>query len=130
MKKEGVRQVYQEWLEKAEEDLEVVDVILREDAPLSVACFHAQQAAEKFLKALLAYREKAVRKIHDLVRLGRMIEETDSGIGEYRNDLALLNRFYIRTRYPAHTPEFSKRDAMGAVDAAKRIAAFVRACIG
>ncbi len=83
MKKEAIRQVYQEWLEKAEEDLEVVAVILREDAPPSAACFHAQQAAEKFLKALLAYRKKAVRKIHDLVRLGRMIEETDPGIGEY-----------------------------------------------
>lgn len=127
MKGNSTRKIYQEWFEKAEEDLAVIRAILSEDAPPSAACFHAQQAAEKFLKALIAYREKSPRKIHDLVRLARLLQDTDRGILDFKTELALLNRFYIRTRYPAHIPEFSKKDAKEAADIAERVGKFVSA---
>ena len=46
-----------EWLEKAEEDFEAAKTIMkRRRRPLpSIVCFHCQQAAEKYLKALLIF---------------------------------------------------------------------------
>jgi len=45
-----------EWIEKADHDLKVVELILADpEGPLDVASFHCQQAAEKYLKGLLQY---------------------------------------------------------------------------
>ena len=45
-----------QWVEKAEEDLCVAEhtLTLDENCPYGTVCFHAQQCAEKYLKALLA----------------------------------------------------------------------------
>jgi len=46
--------------------------LLEADAPLpGVAAFHAQQAAEKSLKAFLYWHEVPFRKTHELEELGR-----------------------------------------------------------
>jgi HEPN domain-containing protein len=44
------------WLRKAESDNVALDLTLRARA-LDAACFHAQQAAEKYLKAFLTHHE-------------------------------------------------------------------------
>ena len=44
----------QQWLSKAEHDLNTVDVLLKSDIEnFESAGFHAQQAVEKFIKAML-----------------------------------------------------------------------------
>ncbi|KKU73945.1 MAG: HEPN domain protein [Parcubacteria group bacterium GW2011_GWA2_47_26] len=58
-----------QWLERANDDLDSADVLAREGGSLSIICFLAQQAAEKCLKAFLAFSEQHVRKIHDLEEL-------------------------------------------------------------
>ena len=55
-----------DWFARADEDLDVARLILNEERPYNPACFHEQQAAEKYLKGFLAHHEKHVRKIHDL----------------------------------------------------------------
>ncbi|MFB0515387.1 MAG: HEPN domain-containing protein, partial [Candidatus Neomarinimicrobiota bacterium] len=50
------REFLQQWLEKAAKDLELAAHLLGENAPyLDAIGFHAQQAAEKYLKALLVH---------------------------------------------------------------------------
>jgi len=51
---------------KARNDMKVVEIGLQHDAPLDVMCFHLQQAAEKFLKALLASKNVRYPLTHDL----------------------------------------------------------------
>ena len=123
--RKGIDRAWAEWVGKAEDDFEVIGAILNENAPPSAACFHAQQAAEKLLKALAIYRKKQLKKSHDLTVLAKLIADTDPEVIEYKQELVLLNRFYIRTRYPAHTPEFSRQDADLALAAAKRVREFV-----
>jgi HEPN domain-containing protein len=41
------------WLEKAEEDERVVDLITQAGGPWNAAAYHVQQAAEKRIKATL-----------------------------------------------------------------------------
>lgn len=42
-----------EWLQRAEDDLKTIEVLLREGVALRMVCFHAQQAAEKCMKGYL-----------------------------------------------------------------------------
>jgi len=60
-----------EWAAKAEEDyLAAVDLARRRKQPLwSGVCFHAQQCAEKYLKARLEEANLAIPRTHDLENL-------------------------------------------------------------
>jgi HEPN domain-containing protein len=60
----------QEWIEKAEGDFKVARREIQTTDPVYEAvCFHAQQCAEKYLKALLEEQILVFRKTHDLVEL-------------------------------------------------------------
>jgi len=55
------------WVARAEEDFLLARSCLRRVTPLTVgACFHAQQCAEKYLKALLLARRQPFPRTHDL----------------------------------------------------------------
>ncbi len=72
------RQFVRQWLEKARADLGASGVLLRGDTsyPLAAA-FHAQQAAEKLLKALLVWHRVAFPKTHDMARLVDLLATAD-----------------------------------------------------
>lgn len=57
------------WLQYAETDLLLVQNAVIAGAPAGEVCFHAQQATEKALKALLALRRVRPPRIHNLVLL-------------------------------------------------------------
>jgi HEPN domain-containing protein len=60
------------WLRRAAADLRDADVDLAADPPLiGDAVFHCQQAAEKALKAFLAWHDVPFRKTHDLAEVGQ-----------------------------------------------------------
>ena len=42
-----------DWIKKAESDLDNVELCISSNKALDTACFHAQQAAEKFIKAYM-----------------------------------------------------------------------------
>ena len=55
------------WVRKAEQDWEVAHKLAGETPPpRDIVCFHCQQAAEKYLKALLQESGLVVPKTHDL----------------------------------------------------------------
>jgi len=58
--KEQERQYVSQWIEKAQADMVVAKMIIDQNpSPLILdsACFHCQQAVEKFLKAFLVSRQ-------------------------------------------------------------------------
>ncbi len=60
---------YEKWFKKAEQDLFVIKNIINiSDAPYEICCFHAQQAAEKYLKAYLT-APRYPDEMHDLTLL-------------------------------------------------------------
>ncbi len=87
------------WLRFAEEDLKMAELAI--DAQLwNQACFHSQQAAEKYLKATWTDAEvPRIHKISELLSLSTI--EIPESLAE---DLILLDRFYIPTRYPDAIP--------------------------
>ena len=93
--------ILREWISKAENDLLAAThtLTLGQKCPAGVVCFHAQQCAEKYLKALLVSRGIDVPKTHDLelliVRLGN---ETRLNVSP--DDVTMLTQFAIGPRYP------------------------------
>jgi HEPN domain-containing protein len=72
-----------DWVAYAEEDFNVVKILLRKSKPLiSPSCFHSQQCAEKYLKAMLIYKNIGFPKTQDLLALDTL-----------RNNAGILTNF-------------------------------------
>ncbi len=55
------------WFLKADSDLADARRTIASEGPYDTACFHAQQAAEKYLKGYLAWLGNPIPRAHDLV---------------------------------------------------------------
>lgn len=87
-----------EWLKSANDDLALIDEIIDKENFTNIAAFHAQQAVEKTLKALLEYHNRSIPRKHDLL----FLKESVKDFIEITNDdiLDTLNKLYIDSRYP------------------------------
>ncbi len=119
--------VAKQWIAKAEEDLLTAEhtLALGEDCPAGVVCFHAQQCAEKYMKALLVYHDIEFPKTHDLVvllnRLGKW-SPRDVPL----EDAHPLNRYSVEARYPGDWEPIELQEASEAVQMTRRIRAALR----
>ncbi|MCX7046890.1 MAG: HEPN domain-containing protein [Candidatus Sumerlaeota bacterium] len=103
-----------EWIAKAEEDFAMLgrEMRARKDPSYSGACFHAQQCAEKYLKAYLTESSIPFSKTHYLVALLELALPTEPLWESYREDLAQLSSFAVDFRYPGESADKSTaRDA-------------------
>ena len=119
--------VVNEWIAKADEDYFFTKKhIQSEDSFFAPLCFHCQQAAEKYLKAFLIFREQPLRKTHDLVDLIRLCVSVDASFEELREFAVLINPYYVDTRYPAMWPVgSSQQEAYTTLEAAGTVREFV-----
>ena len=96
-----VDEYIENWLKKAENDLRIVDheLKLSEDETVKdLACFHCQQAVEKYLKAFLIFNEVEFPRTHNieyLLEQSAKIDTDFSGI-----DIDELSDFGVNIRYP------------------------------
>ena len=63
---EAVRELVAEWIRRARSDLIVAGLTEDERIAPEILVFHAQQAAEKALKALLVLRQIEFPRTHDI----------------------------------------------------------------
>jgi HEPN domain-containing protein len=109
------------WLTEAQEELRTAEWDLKGER-YSAACFWAQQAVEKALKGFLTLHTDRALYEHSLVALVRAAAEHDASLGSLESTCALLDRYYIVTRYPNGLPtpavpsqSFSAQEAAEAV---------------
>jgi HEPN domain-containing protein len=96
------------WLAQADADADVTKLV-RERHP-HLACFHAQQAAEKYVKALLTRLSGDAIPTHELERLVAACASLGADApSAVRSSARSLDKYYVPTRYP---------DALGFADAA------------
>jgi HEPN domain-containing protein len=69
-----------QWLDLAESDLGLSKHLLDEGIYLEDACFHCQQAAEKYLKAFLVRHQIEFPKTHNLGELLERCAKADPGL--------------------------------------------------
>lgn len=131
MKEENKKIIVKRWTEKASDDeLNIRSILRHRDGAPSGVCFLSQQMAEKHLKALLIFFDLELVKTHDLIKLISLFKNNAPGVKEIDEEAALLNQYYIETRYVGDYSEFSWKDAEEALAAAERIKEFVLQKIG
>ena len=104
-----------EWVEKAEGDFATAERELNaENRPnYDAVCFHAQQCAEKYLKARLQEADIPFRKTHDLSDLLNSALAVDSSWESLRADLNSLSAFAVEYRYPGESADMDEaREAL------------------
>lgn len=89
-----------EWLARARGDLALATAAPPPGAFYEDLCFHAQQAAEKALKAVYVHRGWSFRYTHDLARLLRGLESQGLVIPEAIRDATDLSTYAFVSRYP------------------------------
>lgn len=121
------------WFQQAQADLEVVQT-LREAGHHAAACFHGQQAAENALKSVLFARGARIILEHSVRELAGQCESHDEIFATLAQEAALLDQFYIPTRYPNGLPSpavpsetYTETQAQAAQEAAKHIVGVVKA---
>lgn len=96
-----MKQITQEWIDKAEGDYQASCDLWAPAFPVYDAiCFHAQQCAEKYLKAWLAEQSIVFPKTHDLEALARLCLPTLDELASQMSALRLLTSFATEVRYP------------------------------
>ena len=117
------------WIAHAEDDFDSAKVLTRRKKPLLAgACFHAQQCAEKYLKALLIFKDTDFPKTHDLPTLNIMCNEAGILTGFVLQDLVDLTEYAVRRRYPGNEP--SIEETKEAIEIVKSIRRFAREYLG
>jgi HEPN domain-containing protein len=88
------------------------------------ACFHAQQSAEKYLKALLEELGQPVPRTHILEDLVLALAAFHPGLKSLRRGAKFLTRYAIQTRYPGENA--TKRQVASALRWAETFRAAAR----
>ena len=116
-----------DWSTKADQHLEIARRALGPDRPLpALACFHAQQCAEKHLKGYLVAHGVPFRLVHDLAYLINLCTGLDPAFADLRPAAVTLNAYIATGRYPAEAAqEPDIPAAQEAIRLAQQVADFV-----
>jgi HEPN domain-containing protein len=87
----------------------------------SASVFHSQQVAEKSVKALLALRNLAFRKTHDLKELGKQCADLEPSLTPFLADAADLTDYATVFRYLDAPREPDAAEAEAALTTARRL---------
>jgi HEPN domain-containing protein len=122
------RQVAEQWLRLARSDLALAHL----DAPGAIMpetlCFHAQQAAEKALRAALVLREIDFPRTHSLGVLLALMP-TDVKVPVSIRDAASLTNYAVAARYPSVFEPVTDDERRDAADLATRVVNWAAAMI-
>jgi HEPN domain-containing protein len=115
-----MKNITQKWLAKATADFKyaVITLDIADDFAEEIA-FHFQQAAEKFIKAVIIEVDLPFEKTHDLLKL-KDILAPQLRLSVSDEDLAFLTDFSVEYRYP-HFESVSKEDVLYAQEVCEKI---------
>jgi HEPN domain-containing protein len=118
---------YLQWVAKAEGDWDGARLLMERFQP-SVAhliTFGCQQAAEKYLKAVLVFHRVEFPRTHDLAQLVALGSHRAPGLTEVLALVGPLQPYAVNVRYPGFDPDRASCD--DAVERAGRVRAVCRA---
>ena len=118
-----------QWVLKAEDDIESARTLAALARPKrDVACFHCQQAAEKYLKALMQETGLVVPKEHNLAKLLDKLLPHHGMLASLRRSLRSLMPYAVNFRYPG--ARATTRRMQAALRQAERVRTALRARLG
>jgi HEPN domain-containing protein len=117
------------WMDNARADLALAQISLPKGVQYEQLCFHAQQAAEKSLKAVLLKCKVDFPLTHNLQALLNLLQGCVQIPIELRN-VVDLNPYAVVTRYPGETEPVTKDDYLDAVRLATLAVRWAESIIG
>lgn len=120
----------QDWLARAKGDLALAKAPLPRGAFYEDLCFHAQQAAEKALKAVYQYHGWPFRYTHDLEELATGLKGQGLKIPDEVEDALMLTSFAWETRYPGLAEPVTSEEYRVAVRQAETVVTWAEKEIG
>jgi len=130
MERSSMNGTVKEWISKAEGDYTTAVRELRatQSPNYDAACFHAEQCAEKLMKALLIHLGVTPPRTHDLSTLDRLLAPVCQGWSWPAEELRFLTRAAVDFRYPGGSADES--EASQSLDIATRMRATLRSLLG
>ena len=93
-----MKKMTREWVQKAEADYRLAAKLGRgKESFHDQLCFHCQQAAEKYLKALLEELGQPIPRTHLLRDLINLLAAHHPSLRAYRRGAVFLTRFAVGT---------------------------------
>lgn len=112
------------WLARARSDLAIAAAQI-EGAFLEDLCFHAQQAAEKALKALLLHRGIRFPYVHDLAELVHRLELAGVALPGPIREAVRLTDYAVEARYPGPAESVTEQEWQEALRLAREVVRWV-----
>jgi len=111
-----------EWLNRATSDLALAGIEPEvENIYLEDLCFHAQQAAEKALKAILLAEGVDFPLTHNIAQLLNLIADCGLKIPAELDDADVLNEYAVTGRYPGVDAPVNRTEWQEAVELASHV---------
>jgi len=118
------------WIAHAESDLRMARLGASDSAVLrEQVCFHAQQAAEKALKAVLLSRGIEFPYTHDIKGLLRIAEMNGVMIPPAIQQAVVLTPYAVETRYPGGWMDITESDVQEALQKAEQTISWAKKLI-
>lgn len=87
------------WMQKGDSDCLAAERTTLSPGPYDTACFHAQQAVEKYLKAVLALSGRPIPRTHDLADVYGHCQAIAPALSLDRMELSILTPYAVQLRY-------------------------------
>ena len=117
------------WLRRAKSDLALASVSLPPDVLYSELCFHAQQAVEKCLKAVLIHYGIEFRKVHDIDYLITLLP-AEATLPQQAEQVAVLTSYAVAFRYPGDYEDVTEEAYQEAMQIARTVYLWAERIIG
>ena len=105
-----------EWINKADHDLGSAKIIyLHLPNYFDTITFHCQQAVEKYIKAILVFKEIEFDRSHDLIYLLELLSAVFEVTREHYRKAVSLNGFSVQIRYPNKVIKLTKEELEEAI---------------
>lgn len=109
-----------DWLRRARSDLALACIPLPPDVLYHELCFHAQQAVEKSIKAVLIQHHVEFRRVHDIAYLLGLLP-SDISLPPEAIESVSLSSYAVMSRYPGEYEEITEEAYQEAVRIARAI---------
>lgn len=120
----------EEWLVRARADLALAQAPLPAGALYEDLCFHAQQAAEKALKAVYQRRGWTFRYVRDLKELLAGLREKGLVVPDNLEEATRLTSYAFEFRYPGVEEPVTKGEYEQAVTLAENVLRWAESQVG
>ena len=115
-----------EWVKKAEGDMKTAqrEFAVQEEPNHDAVCFHAQQCAEKYLKARIIEEGLPVTRTHDLEVVLNQLLLFEASLTDLLQAVRILSAMAVEIRYPGIAAD--EDDAVEALRSSEKIRNAIR----